>query len=138
MPDYPRYFLIADDDPDDQFLIGEVIRSIAPEDIGTRFVNNGMELTDFLDLLNGTASRPGLMIMDLNMPRKDGRQALGEIKANPDLASIPIVILTTSQSEEDMHYCRKLGVAGYYRKPSSIAELRDIIAKLYMDFFQQG
>jgi CheY-like chemotaxis protein len=64
------------------------------------------------------------------MPRKDGRTALRELKADPELSSIPVVILTTSNASEDEHFCQRYGVAGYYHKPSSIAEMRSIFGKL--------
>lgn len=135
MTDPRNFFLIADDDMDDQFLIQDVIRSVCPEEIETRFVNNGMELMDFLGQLNGQTAWPGVVILDLNMPRKDGRQALQEIKADPTFSNIPVVILTTSQAAEDIANCRKLGAAGFYQKPSSISELREIILKLYQEYF---
>lgn len=135
MADPRKYFLIADDDLDDQFMIKDVIRAVCPENVEARFANNGMELMDFLNKLNDRPDRPGIIVLDLNMPLKDGRQALREIKADPMFSSIPVVILTTAQTETDIAFCRKLGAAGFYQKPSSISELREIISKLYQEYF---
>jgi CheY-like chemotaxis protein len=129
------YFLIADDDPDDQFMLQDMIEAISSENAETRFVENGVELIQFLKQLNGSSSWPNLVILDLNMPKMDGRQALDEIKSDPKLAAIPIVVMTTSQVDEDIHYCQQAGVNGYYQKPSSISDLRDIITHIYQAYF---
>lgn len=138
MADSKRYFLIVDDDLDDQFMIQDVIRAVCPEDVETRFANNGMELLHFLRNLNGKTGWPNIILLDLNMPRMDGRQALREIKADPMYKNIPVVILTTSQAEEDIAFCRNLGAAGFYQKPSSISKLREIIGKLYQEYLSFG
>jgi CheY-like chemotaxis protein len=128
------YFLIADDDPDDQFMLQDVITTLYSEEVGCHFVDNGVELIRFLDKMN---HRPNLVILDLNMPQKDGREALRDIRSNPDLASVPIVILTTSQLEKDLEYCQIYGISGYYHKPNSISELREIFRKLHQQYFLQ-
>jgi CheY-like chemotaxis protein len=126
------YFLIADDDPDDQFMLQDVITTLYLEEVGCLFVDNGAELIQFLDTMN---HRPNLVILDLNMPQMDGRETLRDLQAKPNLTTIPIVILTTSQVEEDIHYCRQFGAAGYFHKPSSVSELREIIRTLYQEYF---
>jgi len=68
------------------------------------------------------------------MPGKDGRTALRELKADPNLASIPVVVLTTSHNEADLKYCQNYGVAGYYRKPGSMGELKEIIYSLCTNY----
>jgi CheY-like chemotaxis protein len=128
-------FLVAEDDPDDQFMIKDVINDACCQEFDTHFVENGVELINYLNNKDAVARRPNLLMLDLNMPRMDGREALRKIKADPKLAAIPIVILTTSQVEEDVQYCRRFGVAGYFHKPSSIAELREIIGTLCQEYF---
>jgi len=121
-------FLIAEDDPDDQLLIKNVIDLVCATTLETRFVEDGSELMDFL---KGNAGySPNLVVLDLNMPRKDGRTALKEIKADPALSHIPVVVLTTSNYEADLQYCQSYGVDGYYRKPGAMAELKGIIQSL--------
>ena len=98
--------LMADDDPEDRLLTQEAFEeNHLTNDL--RFVGDGIELMDYLHRRGQysdptTAPRPGLILLDLNMPRKDGRQALQEIKADPELRRIPVVVLTTSQAEEDI------------------------------------
>jgi CheY-like chemotaxis protein len=127
--------LVAEDDPDDQFLIQDVIRDACSQDFDTHFVENGVELINYLNMKNDLGRRPNLLLLDLNMPRMDGREALREIKSDPNLLDIPIVVLTTSQVEEDTAYCRSMGVAGYYHKPNSLADLRKIIGELCEAYF---
>ena len=125
--------LVAEDDPDDQLLIQDAIETVCSPDLNTRFVWDGVELIELLQKGDGR-SKPGLIILDLNMPRKDGRTALREIKADPNLAGIPVVVLTTSVNESDAEFCEQNGIAGYYRKPSSMHELREIIGSLCSKF----
>ena len=113
--------LMAEDDEDDRLLTRDALKeSKLPCDL--RFVMDGEELMDYL-LHRGTyaepdlAPPPGLILLDLNMPRKDGREALKEIKTHPDLCRIPIVVLTTSKAEEDILSAYELGVNTYIRKP---------------------
>lgn len=122
--------LIAEDDPDDQFLIQTVAEEVCPPETLIQFVEDGIELMDFLQQEAIDLAKPSLILLDLNMPRRDGREALKEIKTNPDLAEIPTVILTTSNIEEDLSYCKRFGIAGYFQKPSSVEELREIMGKL--------
>lgn len=119
--------LIADDDPDDCYLAEDALREARlMNDI--RFVRDGEELLDYLYRRGpyagkGAAPRPGLILLDLNMPRKDGREALQEIKADPELSRIPVVVLTTSRAEEDVLRTYQLGISGYVTKPVSFAGL---------------
>lgn len=113
--------LVADDDPDDRMLIEE---AFAENRIANHlsFVEDGEDLLDFL-LRRGkwsdpaSSPRPGLILLDLNMPRMDGREALKRIKAEPSLAKIPVVVLTTSKQEEDILRTYGLGVNSFITKP---------------------
>ncbi|MDZ4678586.1 MAG: response regulator [Oligoflexia bacterium] len=125
--------LIADDDSDDRLMIEEALRENRLSN-DLRFVKDGEELMDYLlrkDKFSETASspKPGLILLDLNMPRKDGREALKEIKSNPHLKGIPVVILTTSKAEEDVYRTYNLGVNSFITKPVTfdalVAVLRD-------------
>jgi DNA-binding response OmpR family regulator len=91
---------------------------------------------DYLHADEAASPRPGLVILDLNMPRKDGRTALRELKADRKLADIPVVILTTSRWEEDERICLRSGADGFYHKPSSIRELEEIIDQLCGRYLQ--
>lgn len=119
--------LIADDDPDDRMLAEDALNeSRLGNDL--YFVEDGEELMDYLHRRGKYADeslspRPGLILLDLNMPRKDGREALKEIKSDPALRQIPVVALTTSQQEEDIYRTYDLGVNSYITKPVGFEDL---------------
>ena len=117
----PITILMADDDPEDRMITQEGFEeNKLANDL--RFVEDGVELTDYL-YRRGKYSdpeqspRPDLILLDLNMPRKDGREALAEIKADPALRSIPTVVLTVSKAEEDILRSYDLGANSYITKP---------------------
>ncbi|TVL98388.1 MAG: two-component system response regulator [Candidatus Brocadia sp. WS118] len=126
--------LMADDDHDDRFMTREAFKeALLINDL--RFVEDGEELLDYLRhhgkyTVADDSPRPGLILLDLNMPRKDGREALAEIKSDPELRRIPIVILTTSKSEEDIVRTYNLGSNSYITKPVSFEALVRIIKTL--------
>ncbi|MBI5098874.1 MAG: response regulator [Nitrospirae bacterium] len=125
---------MADDDEDDRLMAEEALKEaklLNP----VRFVKDGEELLDYLyqrgEYSNGnSAPRPGLILLDLNMPRKDGREALMEIKQDPELKQIPIVVLTTSVSEEDIYRTYDLGVNSYITKPVAFEGLVEVMKNL--------
>ncbi len=130
MPSTP-YLLIADDDDDDCFLIQEALQEFdfpAP----TRFVANGQELLTALE------KEPfnGLVLLDLNMPLMDGREALQKIKQNQTLRHVPVVVLTTSNSQEDIQLTYTSGCSGYVTKPNSFQDLVSMLNKLSDYWFE--
>jgi two-component system response regulator len=128
--------LVAEDDEDDQFFIQDAIDTACPPQVKARFVGDGIELLEYLRRDGASCPRPKLIILDLNMPHKDGREALQEMKADPIFADIPVVILTTSHAEEDVSYCRSHGAAGYYHKPNSLQDLQDILYRLCIEYLE--
>ncbi len=132
--------LLADDDPDDRKLTHD---AFAENRLANEFhaVEDGEELLDYL-LRHGKYANlrdqplPGLILLDLNMPRKDGREALKEIKANPELRRIPIVVLTTSKAEEDILRSYDLGVNSYVTKPVTFKSLVEVIRVLGRYWFE--
>ncbi len=133
-PTRPITILMADDDPDDrQMTLEAFTESRLTNDL--RFVENGAELLDYLYRRNkyaaaGSAPRPGLILLDLNMPKLDGRQALREIKSDPRLRSIRVVVLTTSKAEEDILRTYDLGAESYVNKPVTFQALVEVIATM--------
>ena len=117
--------LVADDDADDCLMIKDAfLENKLANDL--RFVKDGEDLMDYLRRNAEYASpekspRPGLILLDLNMPRMDGREALKAIKSDPKLRSIPIVILTTSKAQEDVYRTYDLGVSSFITKPVTFA-----------------
>jgi CheY-like chemotaxis protein len=136
----PITILLADDDPDDRKLTQDAFaESRLANDL--RFVEDGQELLDYLRRHGrfreaGAAPRPGLILLDLNMPRVDGREALQAIKADPSLRSIPIVVLTTSKSEEDVLRSYDLGVNSFITKPVSFKGLVEVVRVLGRYWFE--
>ncbi|HEV8062128.1 MAG TPA: response regulator [Gemmataceae bacterium] len=127
----PITILMADDDADDRQMTKEAfVESRLANDL--RFVEDGVELLDYLKRRGryappAEAPRPGLILLDLNMPKKDGREALKEIKADPALKRIRVVVLTTSKAEEDVLRTYDLSAASYITKPVTFAQLTDVI-----------
>jgi CheY-like chemotaxis protein len=134
--------LMADDDEDDVLLTSKALKK--GKLLNTLFsVSNGEELLDYL-LRRGTyegandaiAPLPGLILLDLNMPKKDGREALREIKAHPQLQDIPIVVFTTSKAEEDIYRTYKLGVNSFVTKPVTFEKLIEVMQALGKYWFE--
>ena len=131
--------LMAEDDPDDRLLAQEAFEEsrLANE---LHLVEDGEELMDYLyrrgEYDEASAPRPGVILLDLNMPRKDGREALREIKADPDLRRIPVVVLTTSKAEEDILRTYDLGVNSFIVKPVTFADLVEVIRALGRYWFE--
>ncbi len=134
---------MADDDEDDRLLTQDALaESRVLNEL--HFVEDGVELLEYLErkgkFENKDASpRPGLILLDLNMPRMDGREALQAIKANPNLKGIPVVILTTSKQEEDMVKGYDLGAASYITKPvtfDGLVDLMKALGKYWVEFVE--
>jgi two-component system, response regulator len=129
----PPVILVAEDDPDDRFLIEQAFQS---GDLSSNlfFVQDGEELLDYLFgreqySANGPTI-PRCLLLDLKMPRKDGREALQEIRQYSEYANLPILVLSTSDSEYDKQYCIKLGVLDYVTKPNSYSGLLELVDKV--------
>lgn len=126
--------LVAEDDPDDQFFFQEAIEAVCPREVETHFLLDGAQLMKSLREKMDQGFTPKLVILDLNMLVLDGRSTLHKIKADPAFTNIPVVILTTSGNEEDVQYCKLHGAAAYFRKPSSIMGLVEIVRRLREDY----
>lgn len=132
--------LYADDDPEDRMLVEDALsESRLANDL--HFVEDGEELMDYLHRRGeyenlADQPYPGLLLLDLNMPKKDGREAIEEIKADPELRRIPIVVLTTSKAEEDIYRSYDLGVSGFVVKPITFSSLTDMIKVLGKYWFE--
>jgi two-component system response regulator len=130
----PVTILMAEDDPDDRQLTKEAFQeSHLVNDL--RFVHDGEELMDYLYRRGrysnpALSPRPGLILLDLNMPKKDGREALREIKADPQLKNIRVVVLTTSEAEEDILRTYDLSASSYITKPVTFEGLLEVIRTL--------
>ncbi|HYT60104.1 MAG TPA: response regulator [Haliangiales bacterium] len=136
----PITLLLADDDPDDRLLAEQALeKSRVANDL--RCVEDGEELLDYLRRRGKYADpkespRPGLILLDLNMPRKDGREALREIKGDPKLRDIPVIVLTTSKAEEDIARSYNLGVNSYITKPVKFSALVDVMKAIGKYWFE--
>src|SRR5438552_153739 len=136
----PITILMADDDATDCLMLKVAVEKAHLHN-DLRFVENGVELMNYLRRLGkyskaSDSPRPGLILLDLNMPRKDGREALAEIKADPDLRDIPVVVLTTSKAEEDILRSYDLGVNSYITKPVTFQGLVDALKILNQYWFE--
>jgi two-component system response regulator len=139
----PIVILMADDDADDRMLTKDALQEsrVLNE---LRFVEDGEQLMNYL-MRRGEYSdpndspRPGLILLDLNMPRKDGREALKEIKNDPNLRRIPIVVMTTSQAEEDIYRSYDFGASSFITKPVTfdrLVELMRTLGQYWVEFVE--
>ena len=130
----PITILMADDDPDDRQMTKEAFEEarLANE---LRFVEDGEELMDYL-LRRGkyadpaSSPRPAILLLDLNMPKKDGREALKEIKAHPHLRQIRVIVMTTSKAEEDVYRSYDVSATSFITKPVKFDALVEVVKAL--------
>ncbi len=134
----PITILMADDDEDDRLMAKEAFEENKLFNT-IQFVKDGEELLDYLNQKGKynkeNAPTPGLILLDLNMPKKDGRTALKEIKDTPELKRIPIVVMTTSKSDEDIIKTYDLGVSSFISKPVTFESLVDVIKTITSYWF---
>lgn len=139
----PVTILVADDDPDDRMLTKEAFaENMLLNEL--HFVEDGEELMNYLKRVGKYSDKekypmPGLILLDLNMPRKDGREALREIKSDPALRRIPVIVLTTSKTEEDILRSYDLGVNCFITKPvtfSDLVEVTKTIGKYWLEIVE--
>lgn len=143
IPKKTLIILMADDDADDRLLAQEAMHEsrVLNE---LHFVEDGVQLLSYLRGDDDFSDRtlypmPGLILLDLNMPKMDGREALAEIKSDPRLRRLPVVILTTSKAEEDMVKGYDLGAASYITKPvtfDALVELMRTLGKYWVEFVE--
>lgn len=134
----PIVILMADDDDDDFLLTQKALKKSKLLNKLIR-VKDGEELLDYLHnrgKFKGKAERPGVILLDLNMPRKDGREALKEIKSDDNLNSLPVVVFTTSKAEEDIYRSYKLGVNSFITKPVTFESLINVMQALGKYWFE--
>jgi CheY-like chemotaxis protein len=132
--------LIAEDDADDRMMVKEALDECRLAN-QVHFVEDGVELLEYLRRRGRYAAphaapRPGLILLDLNMPKMDGREALREIKADPSLRRTPVVVMTTSKAEEDICRTYDLGVSSYVTKPVSFEGLVEVMKAMGRYWFE--
>jgi len=132
--------LMADDDDDDYLLTKKALQESKLVNTLCR-VKDGEELLDYLKYRgeyagNQACGRPGVILLDLNMPKKDGREALKEIKSDDDLKDIPVVVFTTSKAEEDIYKSYQLGVNSFITKPVTFEGLLQVMKALGTYWFE--
>ncbi len=127
------FILIAEDDADDRFLFKTAFEEKGYED-DIEFVENGIELLKFLYTIEEKKPKerhyPSFILLDLNMPKKDGREVLKEIKQHPEFKKIPVVVFTTTNSENEIRRCYELGANTYVVKPVSFDSLLKVVEEI--------
>jgi CheY-like chemotaxis protein len=136
----PNVIVMAEDDADDRLLVKDAMAE-CQWNAEIRFVENGEQLMDYLKHRGNfvdpeTAPRPGLVILDLNMPRMDGREVLREMKANADFRRIPVVVLTTSHADTDIERIYDLGANSFISKPLDFQSLVNLMRLLGQYWFK--
>lgn len=127
------FILIAEDDADDRFLLQTAFEENGFGD-RLQFVDNGVEIMEYLHNIKPDAAGakvfPRFILLDLNMPKKDGREVLKELKQDSELRKIPVVIFSTTNNEQEMRRCYELGANSYITKPNSFENLLKIVSTL--------
>ena len=140
----PITILICDDDEDDRMLTQQALED-AHVSNSVQFVEDGEQLLDYLKQRGryagelGLAPRPGLILLDLNMPKMDGREALKAIKEDPTIRDIPIVVLSTSRLDEDIIRSYQLGVNSFITKPvtfSGLVEAMNVLGRYWLEIVE--
>ncbi len=140
----PITVLICDDDIEDRMLTQQALEA-AHISNSLEFVEDGEQLLDYLYQRgryageNGTAPRPGLILLDLNMPKMDGREALKIIKGDPSISDIPIVVLTTSRLDQDVARSYQLGVNSFIAKPvtfTGLVEAMNVLGRYWLEIVE--
>lgn len=132
--------LIAEDDADDRYLLQTAFTEIGyPEQID--FVENGIEVLNYLDNIYTSNNMeikalPGFILLDLNMPKKDGREVLKELKQHPVFKKIPIIVFTTTKNEIEIKRCYELGANSYVVKPITFDALLKVVENIRSFWFQ--
>jgi CheY-like chemotaxis protein len=133
--------LIAEDDADDRYLLQTAFSEAGyPEQID--FVENGVELLNYLNNITpedgavAIKALPGFILLDLNMPKKDGREVLKEIKQHPVFKKIPVIVFTTTKNEIEIKRCYELGANSYIVKPISFDALLKVVENIRSYWFQ--
>jgi CheY-like chemotaxis protein len=131
----PHSILVAEDDENDVFFLRRALKRLGlPNELIV--VADGQQLVDYLSAKGIYAARsayplPGLLLLDLKMPRKGGFEVLAWLKSRPDLAELPVVILSSSAQESDIKKARELGADGYQVKPQNSEDLVEIVRQLH-------
>ena len=126
-----KQVLLVEDNLGDIRLIKEVF-NYGKVPVNLNVVNNGVDALSFLKKETGfsDAPRPELVILDLNLPKKNGKEVLADIRADEDLSSLPVIILTSSEAESDVQICKHLKIERYYTKPMELDKFMGVIEEI--------
>lgn len=126
-----RQILLVEDNQGDIRLIKEVF-NYGKVPVNLNVVNNGVDAVSFLkkDSNFPDAPRPELVILDLNLPKKNGKEVLADIRADKQLSSLPVIILTSSEAESDVQICKSLKVERYYTKPMELDKFVSVVEEI--------
>lgn len=119
--------LLIEDNAGDQYLIREGFSRVQGE-FRLHIVDNGIDASAYLH--NPQSPRPHLVLMDLNLAKRDGREVLADIKRSPDLSHIPVIVFTTSNTKVDINDCYRLGANAFLTKPADLSEFMDVIRSI--------
>jgi CheY-like chemotaxis protein len=129
-----EFILVAEDDADDRYLMQTAFNEKGYTE-KIEFVENGVELLKFLESV-ANAEYPGFILLDLNMPKKDGREALKEIKQHPVFKKIPVIVFTTTKNDTEIKRCYELGANTYIVKPTSFESLLNVVEEIRSYWFR--
>ena len=130
-----KMVLVAEDDPDDRLLLKEAFAERFDEEVPLVFVNDGVELIEHLiSLSDVNAALPSVILLDINMPRMNGLQALERIKSHSRMKSIPCAMLSTSNSPEMVNLAYQLGASSYFQKPATFQQMVELAGVIHLSW----
>lgn len=130
-----KVVLVAEDDPDDRLLLSEAFAERLGDEVPLVFVNDGVELIEHLiGLSESNAALPAAILLDINMPRMNGLQALERIKAHSRMRAIPCAMLSTSNSPEMVNLAYQLGASSYFQKPATFHQMVELAGVIYLSW----
>lgn len=122
--------LVAEDDADDRFLLQAAFQE-AKIEVNLQFAENGFDVMSQLHQSKNKLDFPKLMLLDLNMPKKDGREVLREVKSSVDYSKIPIIVFSTTNNKQEIERCYALGANHYIIKPDNFTDLLNVVAEIH-------
>ena len=132
----PPFFLVAEDDPDDQFLLRQAFQVVCGDEVELGFVEDGLALLEHLERCAADGQLPDYLLLDLRLPKLDGLGALAEIRRRPTLCELPVIVLTSSSASTDRDAVEALAAIEFMTKPDDFDDLTGFLSRLVRYYYK--